>query len=97
MGNEVEKTAECLQDNKHKQAHAIPSLRPLHYCFRSHGRNTMKEMPVLLKNGPKFHWHCERDANVRDIGEDRLQVLLPCFRGPLSAARTESRFPGMED
>src|SRR5260370_7095295 len=97
MGNEVEKSAECLLYNKDEQAHAIPSLRPLYYRFCSHGRDALKEVSVSLKNRPEFHRHGQRYANVRYVREYGLQVLLPCFCGPLSTARTESRFPALEN
>src|SRR5215472_14304951 len=97
MGNKVEKSAECLLDDKDKQAHSIPSLRPLDYGLRSHGRNAMKEVSVLLKNGPEFHRHCQRYAYVRYVRKDCLQVLLPRFCGPLSTARPEPRLAGMEN
>src|SRR5438105_15638034 len=96
MGNEVEKSAECLLDHKDQQAHPITSLRPLYYCFRSHDREVVQEVSVLLKHRPEFHRYRQRYANVRHVREGGLQVLLPCFRRPLSTARTESRLAGME-
>src|ERR1700731_1996580 len=96
MRNEVQKSAECLLNNKDQQTHAVPSLRPLYYCFRSHGRDTVKEVSVLLQKRSEFHRHCQRYANERDVRKDCLQVLLPRFCCPLSTACTESRLAGME-
>jgi len=97
MRHEIKKSAECLLYNNDNQMHLMPSLSPLHYGFRSHGRNGMEKMPILLKDRPEFDRHCQRYANVRHIGKDCAQVLLPRFCGSLSAARTESRLAGVEN
>src|ERR1019366_3558029 len=96
MRNEGKESAEGLLHNKYNQAHAISSLCPLLYGLRSHGRDSTKDVSVLLNNRPKFHRHRKGYANIRYIRKDSLQVLLPCFCGTLSTTGTESRFAGIE-
>src|SRR5215470_1294907 len=92
MRNEVQKSAECLLHNNDKQTNTVAGLGPLHYRFGSHGRNVVKQVLILLKDGPKFCWHSQRYPDVRYVRQKGFHALLPLFGRPLSATRAEPRF-----
>src|ERR1700693_3759820 len=96
MRHEIKESAEGLLHNNDNQAHAISSLRPLLNGLRSHSRDAMKDVSVLLNEASKFHRHRKGYADIRYVGKDSSHVLVPFFCGALSAACTESRFAGVE-
>lgn len=55
----------------------------------------MQEAPIFLQNRPKFFWYCQSYANIRDVGENGLQFLLPSLRSALPTTWAESRFSGV--
>jgi hypothetical protein len=92
---EIQKPTEGVLYDDEKYTHPISSLYPLLYSFGSHRGHPMKEMSVLLKDQPEFPRHCEGDAEIGNVGERGLQILLPRFRRTLPTACTESRLAGV--
>ncbi|HEY1657348.1 MAG TPA: hypothetical protein VGG14_03310 [Candidatus Sulfotelmatobacter sp.] len=72
MGNESEESTKRLLNNDNEQTYSPPSLRPLHDRLRAHSWDTMKQMPVLLKDGPKFHRDGQGDSDVGDVRQNGL-------------------------